>query len=67
VSNIFGVIESKRMGWAGYVAHMAEMVNSYRILVENMNGRDHMLHLRIHWNKIKLSLYAMQAPRGQEV
>jgi hypothetical protein len=67
VSNIFGVIESKSMGWARYVAHMAEMVNSYRILVENMNGRDHMLYLRIHGNKIKLSLYAMQAPRGQEV
>jgi hypothetical protein len=31
--NIIRAIKSKRIKWAGHVAHMGEMRNSYRILI----------------------------------
>ena len=32
-SNIFLVIKSRRIGWAGHVAHMGERRDVYRVLV----------------------------------
>jgi hypothetical protein len=33
------VIKSRRMKWAGHVAHMGEMRNAYRILVGKPEGK----------------------------
>jgi hypothetical protein len=38
--NIFSVIKSRRMKWAGPVARMEETRNADNILVENLKGRD---------------------------
>jgi hypothetical protein len=37
--NIIRTIKSRRMRWAGYVAHMGEKRNAYRILVGKPEGR----------------------------
>jgi hypothetical protein len=36
--NIIRLIKSRRIRWAGHVAHMGEMRNVYKILVENLKG-----------------------------
>jgi hypothetical protein len=36
-----GMNKSRRTGWAGYVAHMGEKRNAYRILVVSQKERDH--------------------------
>jgi hypothetical protein len=33
------VIKSRTMRWAGYVAHMREMRNAFKILVQKPEGR----------------------------
>jgi hypothetical protein len=33
------VIDSKRMRWPGHVAHMGELRNAYRILVQKLEGK----------------------------
>jgi hypothetical protein len=35
------MIKSRMMRWAGYVAHMVDMRNVYKILVESLKGRYH--------------------------
>jgi hypothetical protein len=35
-------MKSRRMRWEGHVVHMGEMKNEYKILVENLNARDHL-------------------------
>jgi hypothetical protein len=37
--NIIRKIQSRRMRWVGHVAHMGEMRNGYRILVEKTRGK----------------------------
>jgi len=37
--NIVRVIKSRRMRWAGHVAHMVEERGAYRVLVEKPEGR----------------------------
>jgi hypothetical protein len=37
--NIIRVIKSRRMRWAGHVAHMGKMRNAYNILVENLERK----------------------------
>jgi hypothetical protein len=37
--NIFRVIKSRRMRWAGHVPHMGEGRGAYRILVGRLEGR----------------------------
>jgi hypothetical protein len=39
--NIIRVIKSRRVRWAGRVAHMGEMRAAYKILVEKPEGRDY--------------------------
>ena len=36
------VIKSRRMRWAGHVAHMVERRGVYRVLVGNLKERDHL-------------------------
>jgi hypothetical protein len=38
-SNIVRVIKSRRMRWAGHVAHMGEMRDVYRVLVGQPEGK----------------------------
>jgi hypothetical protein len=37
--NVIRVIKSRRMRWAGHVAHMGEKRDAYRILVGRPEGR----------------------------
>jgi hypothetical protein len=37
--NVIRVIESRRMRWAGHVAHKGEMRNAYNILVGKSEGK----------------------------
>jgi len=39
--NIVRVIKSRRMRWAGHVAHMGEERGAYRVLEGNWRERDH--------------------------
>jgi hypothetical protein len=39
-SNIIGMIKSSRMRWTGYVACTENIINAYKILVENLKGGD---------------------------
>jgi hypothetical protein len=39
--NIIRQIKSRRMRWAGHVAHMGEERKVYRILVGKPEGKDH--------------------------
>jgi hypothetical protein len=36
--SIIRIIKSRRMGWAGHVAHMGERRNAYRLLVGKPEG-----------------------------
>jgi hypothetical protein len=46
--NIVRMIKSRRMRWAGHVAHMGEIRNAYNILVGKLEGkRDHSVHIGI--------------------
>jgi hypothetical protein len=38
--NIIRMIKSRRMRWAGHMAHMREKRNAYRFLVGNQKERD---------------------------
>ena len=40
--NIIRVTKSRRMRWAGHVAHMRERRGVYRVLVGNLRERDHL-------------------------
>jgi hypothetical protein len=37
--NIVRVIKSRRLRWAGHVAHMGEIIGVYRVLIGNLRGR----------------------------
>jgi hypothetical protein len=39
LTNIIRMIKSRRMRWAGNVAHMGEKRNAYRILLRKPEGR----------------------------
>jgi hypothetical protein len=50
--NIAWVIKSRRMRWAGLVAHMGERRVLYRVLVGKPEERDHLEEPGIHWKII---------------
>jgi hypothetical protein len=51
------VTKSRRIGWAGLVAHMAERKCVYRVLVGKPEGRRPFGRLRLRWeNNIKMDL-----------
>jgi len=47
--NIVGVIKSKRMRWAGHVAHMGERRVVYRVLVGRPEGKRPLGRARRRW------------------
>jgi len=55
--NIFRVIKSKRMRWAGHVAHMGEKRGVYRVLVGKPEGKRPIGRSRCRWeDNIKMDL-----------
>jgi hypothetical protein len=55
--NIIRVIKSRRMRWAGRVAHMGEKRGAYRILVGRPEGRQPLGRPRCRWeDNIKMAL-----------
>jgi hypothetical protein len=55
--NIIRVIKSRRLRWAGYVAHMGERRGAYRTLVLKPEGRRPLGRPRRRWeDNIKLVL-----------
>ena len=45
--NIVRVIKTRRMRWAGHVAHMGEERGVYRVLVGKPEGKSHWGDLRV--------------------
>jgi hypothetical protein len=54
--NIFGVIKSRRMRWAGYVGRMKERTGIYRVLLGKPEGKRPLGKPRYIWEDIKLRL-----------
>jgi hypothetical protein len=53
----FRIIKSRRMRWAGHVAQMGEKRNSYRLLVENPEGKRPLCRPRRRWvDNIRMDL-----------
>jgi hypothetical protein len=58
--NTISQIKSRRMTWAGYVAHMGEGRNVYRVLVGKPKGKRPLERPRHRWEDgIKLDLKEM--------
>jgi hypothetical protein len=57
LSNIIRTIKSRRMRWAGHVAHMGGKRNAYRILVGKPEGKRPLGRQRRRWmDNIKMDL-----------
>jgi hypothetical protein len=55
--NIIRVIKSRRLRWAGHVAHIGERRGAYRALVGKPEGRRPLERLRHRWeDNIKMAL-----------
>jgi hypothetical protein len=55
--NIFRVIKSRKVRWAGYVASMGEGSGAYRVLVGRPEGKRQLGRPRRRWeDKIKLDV-----------
>jgi hypothetical protein len=42
------LIKSRRMSWAGHVAHVGEMRKAYNVWSENLKRRDHLGHIDVY-------------------
>ena len=52
-----GVIKSRRMRWAGHVAHMGEERGAYRVLVGKLEGKIPLGRPRCRWvDNIRMDL-----------
>ena len=54
--NIVRVIKSRRMKWAGHVAHMGEKRGVYRVLVGKLEGKRPLGRPRHRWVDIRTDL-----------
>ena len=54
--NIVRVIKTRRMRWAGHVAHMGEGRNVYRVLIGKPEGRRPLGRPRRRWEDIRMDL-----------
>jgi hypothetical protein len=51
------MIQSRRIRWVGYAAHMGEMRNAYKILVGKPEGKRPLGRIRHRWkDNIKMNL-----------
>jgi len=55
--NIFRVIKSRRMRWAGHVARMGEKRDVYRVLVGKPEGKRPLGRTRSRWGIILRSIF----------
>jgi hypothetical protein len=56
-TNIIWVIKSRRLRWAGHIAHMGERTGSYRVLVGKPCRRRQLERPRRRWeDNIKIDL-----------
>ena len=63
--NIFRVIKSRRMRWAGHVARMGDRRGVFRVLVENPEGNRPLGRPRRRWeDNIKMDLQEVGGSRG---
>jgi len=61
--NIVGVIKSRRILWAGHVAHMGEGGGVYRVLVGNPEGKRPLGRPRHRWED-NITLYLQEVGCG---
>jgi len=54
--NIVWVLKSRRMRWAGHVAHMGEGRDVHRVLVGKPEGKRPLGRPRRRWDNIKMNL-----------
>jgi hypothetical protein len=55
--NIIRIIKSRRIRWAGHIAHMGEIRNAYKILVGKPEGKRPLRRPRHRWeDRIKMDL-----------
>ena len=54
-SNIW-VMKSRRMRWAGHIAHMGKRRGAYRILMGRPEGRRPLGRTRLRWWDVKMDL-----------
>jgi hypothetical protein len=55
--NIIGVMKSRRMRWAGRIAHMRKMINAYKILVRKPERKRPLRRPRSRWeDNIRMDL-----------
>jgi hypothetical protein len=58
---LFPSVKPRRMGWAGYVARMAERRVAYRVLVGRLDGKRPLVRPRRRWeNNIKMDLQEVE-------
>jgi hypothetical protein len=58
---LFPSVKPRRMGWAGYVARMAERRGAYRVLVGRLDGKRPLVRPRRRWeNNIKMDLQEVE-------
>ena len=63
--NIIWVIKSRRMRWAGYVAHMGERIGAYRVLARTPEGKRPLVRSRRRWeDNIKMHIQEVEWGRG---
>jgi len=64
--NIFRVIKSRRMRWAGHVAHMGDRRGVYRVLVGKPGGKSQLGRPRLRWeDNVKMDLQEVRC-KGAE-
>jgi hypothetical protein len=49
IINLIGGIKSRRMRWAGHVAHMGGIINAHKILVQKSKGKRPLGRHRCRW------------------
>jgi hypothetical protein len=66
--NIVRVVKSRRMRWAGHVAHMGEDSGVHRVLVGRPEGKKPLGRPRLRWEEnIKIDLQEVGMGRGEWV
>ena len=66
--NIIRSLKSRRLRWAGHVAHMEQSRNAYRVLVGKPEGKRRLGRPRHRWDdNIKMDLREMGCDPGERI
>ena len=64
--NIIRSLKSRRLRWAGHVAHMEQSRNAYRVLVGKPEGKSHLGRPRRRWeDNIRMDLREVGCDPGE--